>query len=71
MKKEKIRCQTILNDEIGLGRNRSEITDEPILNKESPITVEEEIVLEELGLGKNPPLGDLVEQDISNDTNQQ
>ncbi|HEY4831830.1 MAG TPA: hypothetical protein VIH61_04645 [Waddliaceae bacterium] len=71
MQKKEIKFKDSFNDEIGLGRNRSEISDDivPGSRKEPPIIIEEEAVLEELGLGKNPPLRDIIEQDIKDDAN--
>ena len=72
MKKEEIRFQESFNDEIGLGSKRSEMTDDivPGSPKVPPITVEEEAILEELGLGKNPTLRNIVE-DIKDDADKQ
>jgi hypothetical protein len=69
MQKQEIRFNDSFNDELGLGRNRSEITDDivPGLPKVPPITIEEEGVMEELGLGKNSPSRDIVEQDNQDD----
>ena len=70
MQRQEIGFKDPFNDEIGLGRTRSEISDEilPGLHKEPLITIEEEDVLEELGLGRDLLPRDCVEQDINDNT---
>lgn len=72
MKKQEIRCTVLVNDEVGLGRNRSEITDTtlPGPNKEASLSIEEEVILEELGLGKNFSFVKNMEYDLSKNNSQ-
>ena len=64
MKNQEVRFKDQINDEVGLGRSRSEMTDDSIPGapKEPPITIEGEAILYELGLGRNPPPRNIVEQ---------
>lgn len=68
MKKQDIEFNDLIQDEFGLGRSRSEMTDDiiPGSHKEPPITIEEESVLDELGLGRDPAFRDIVEQNEEN-----
>lgn len=58
-----------INDEIGLGRNRTEMNPDPtgIIPQTQVPTVEEEAIFEELGLGKISHPNDFFEQNDSDD----
>ena len=51
-----------INDEMGLGRNRTEMNPTPNGIEQKVPTIEEESILEELGLGRIFHSSDLVEQ---------
>lgn len=55
LNKSEIQFEGLINDEIGLGRKRSEINHIDFLQNHLPLpSIEEESIFEELGLGKQP-----------------
>ncbi len=58
-----------INDEIGLGRNRTEMSPTPtgIIQQTQAPTIEEEAIFEELGLGKISHPNGLIEQNDNDD----